>query len=184
MSHVSRRTSPVTSPVTPPITRFRRLARLGPLPLFLAALAPATASAATGGDHLVVTVRDAGERSATYEVSCPPSSTSTQGSTRTPGSAGTRGTPGTASGPSTHPDLPGACAALERNTRWGRDTFAPVPEGSVCTMLYGGPATAHVTGTWAGRPVDARFDRSNGCETARWDRFVPLLPDMGTHSGA
>ncbi|MEU5040835.1 SSI family serine proteinase inhibitor [Streptomyces griseorubiginosus] len=155
MSHVSQRTSPVT--------RFRRLARLGPLPLFLAALAPATASAAAGGDHLLVTVRDAGERSATYEVSCPP---------------------GPASGHSPHPDLPGACAALERNTRWGRDTFAPVPEGSVCTMLYGGPATAHVTGTWAGRPVDARFDRSNGCETARWDRFVPLLPDMGTHSGA
>lgn len=151
MSHVSHG--------TPHVTRFRRLARLGPLPLFLAALAPATASASTGGDHLVVTVRDAGERSATYEVSCPPD-------------AGTR--------QRTHPDLPAACAAVERNTRWGHDTFAPVPEGSVCTMLYGGPATAHVTGTWAGRPVDARFDRSNGCETARWDRFVPLLPDMGT----
>ncbi|WP_020134043.1 SSI family serine proteinase inhibitor [Streptomyces sp. 351MFTsu5.1] len=158
MSHVSQRTSHVTP--------FRRLARLGPLPLFLAALAPATASAATGGDHLVVTVRDAGEKSATYEVSCPPDRDS----------QGVRH--------STHPDLPGACAALERNTRWGRDTFAPVPEGSVCTMLYGGPATAHVTGTWAGRPVDARFDRSNGCETARWDRFVPLLPDMGPHSDA
>ncbi|MFF7286370.1 subtilase-type protease inhibitor [Streptomyces griseorubiginosus] len=180
MSHVSRR----TSPVTPPVTRFRRLARLGPLPLFLAALAPATATAATGGDHLLVTVRDAGERSATYEVSCTPSTPSTPGTPNTPSTPSTPDTPGTASGPSTHPDLPGACAALERNTRWGRDPFAPVPEGSVCTMLYGGPATAHVTGTWAGRPVDARFDRSNGCETARWDRFVPLLPDMGTHSGA
>jgi hypothetical protein len=47
----------------------------------------------------------------------------------------------------------------------------------MCTMLYGGPATAHVTGTWAGRPVDARFDRADGCEIARWDALVPLLPE-------
>jgi len=159
MSHVRSHVSPGTSH----ITRFRRLARLSPLPLFLAALAPAPASAAPGGDHLTVTVRDAGDRSGTYEVHCPPGNAS-----------------GSASEPNTHPDLPAACAAVDRNTRWGRDTFAPVPDGSVCTMLYGGPATAHVTGTWAGRPVDARFDRSNGCETARWDRFVPLLPDMGS----
>ncbi|GLP70622.1 hypothetical protein TUSST3_72420 [Streptomyces sp. TUS-ST3] len=137
------------------VTRLGRLARLSPLPLFLAALAPVPASAYTGtGDHLTVTVRDAGGGAdGTFEVDCHPA----------------RGT---------HPDPGGACAGLDRITRWGRDTFAPVPEGSLCTMLYGGPATAHVTGTWAGRPVDARFDRSNGCETARWDRFVPLLPGM------
>ncbi|NEB06026.1 SSI family serine proteinase inhibitor [Streptomyces sp. SID13726] len=139
------------------VTPLRRLARLSPLPLVLAALAPTHASAyAPAGDHLTVTVRDAGGGAdGTFVVDCHPA----------------RGT---------HPDPAGACAALERNTRWGKDTFAPVPEGSVCTMLYGGPATAHVTGTWAGRPVDARFDRSNGCETARWDRFVPLLPSTGT----
>jgi hypothetical protein len=45
-------------------------------------------------------------------------------------------------------------------------------------MRYGGPATAHVTGRWAGRPVDAVYDRSNGCEIERWDRLVPLLPDL------
>jgi hypothetical protein len=139
------------------VIRFRRLARLSPLPLFLVALAPAPASAhEPGGDHLTVTVKDAGGGAdGTFEVDCHPA----------------RGT---------HPDAPGACAALDRNTRWGRETFAPVPEGSVCTMLYGGPATAHVTGTWAGRPVDARFDRSDGCGTARWDRFVPLLPKVGS----
>ncbi|WP_053852359.1 SSI family serine proteinase inhibitor [Streptomyces sp. NRRL B-24085] len=139
------------------VIRPGRLARLSPLPLFLAALAPTPATAYTPtGDHLTVTVRDAGHGAdGTFEVDCHPA----------------RGT---------HPDPAGACAGLDRNTRWGRDTFAPVPEGSVCTMLYGGPATAHVTGTWAGRPVDARFDRSNGCETARWDRFVPLLPGMDT----
>ncbi|MEU1478767.1 SSI family serine proteinase inhibitor [Streptomyces sp. NPDC001668] len=135
------------------VIRLGRLARLSPLPLFLAALAPVPASAYTeSADHLTVTVHHAGGGlDGTFEVDCHPA----------------RGT---------HPDPAGACAGLDRNTRWGRDTFAPVPEGSVCTMLYGGPATAHVTGTWAGRPVDARFDRSDGCETARWDRFVPLLP--------
>lgn len=60
----------------------------------------------------------------------------------------------------------------------GEGSFRPVPPDSVCTMMYGGPATAHVTGTWAGRPVDATFDRSNGCQMARWDRLVPLLPDL------
>jgi hypothetical protein len=108
------------------------------------------------GDRLTVTVRDAeGGTDGTYEVYCRPSGGS-------------------------HRDPDGACRALERNTRWGGDPFAPVADGVVCTMQYGGPATAHVTGTWAGRPVDARFDRSNGCEIERWDRFVPLLPATGT----
>jgi hypothetical protein len=46
-------------------------------------------------------------------------------------------------------------------------------------MIYGGPATAHVTGTWAGRPVDASYNRGNGCETSRWDRMEPFLPRLG-----
>ncbi|MEV7131100.1 SSI family serine proteinase inhibitor [Streptomyces sp. NPDC093260] len=107
------------------------------------------------GDHLTVTVRDAGDgRDGTYELSCHPAYGS-------------------------HPDARGACTALDRNTRWGRDTFAPVPDGTVCTLQYGGPATARVTGVWAGRPVDALYTRGNGCEIARWRRLVPLLPDLG-----
>lgn len=77
-----------------------------------------------------------------------------------------------------HPDAREACGRLDRRTTWGTDPFAPVGSGTVCTMQYGGPATAHVTGTWAGRRVDARFDRGNGCEIARWDELVPLLPDV------
>ncbi|MGW3285990.1 SSI family serine proteinase inhibitor [Streptomyces sp. NPDC001002] len=106
------------------------------------------------GDHLTVTVRDAGRgRDGTYDLYCHP-------------------------GGGTHPDVAGACGALDRGARWGRDTFAPVPDGSVCTMQYGGPATAHVTGVWAGRPVDVSYDRRDGCEIGRWDRMVPLLPDL------
>ncbi|MFK0108003.1 SSI family serine proteinase inhibitor [Streptomyces sp. NPDC091217] len=117
---------------------------------------PASASAAAvRADHLTVTVQHAGDgRDGTYELSCHP-------------------------GAGSHPDVAGACRTLDRNTDWGRETFAPVAPGTACTMLYGGPATAHVTGDWAGRPVDATYDRSNGCEIGRWDRMVPLLPALG-----
>ncbi|KOG31051.1 SSI family serine proteinase inhibitor [Streptomyces resistomycificus] len=161
------------------VTRLGRLARFAPLvigvgsvvstvslsavpaaaaPLPLPSLAPPPVrdeDRVTDGDHLTVTVRNAGGGAdGTYEVDCHPSGGS-------------------------HPDADGACAVVDRNTQWGKDAFAPVAGDGVCTMQYGGPATAHVTGTWAGRPVDARFDRSNGCEIGRWDRLVPLLPDVG-----
>ncbi|WP_323375870.1 SSI family serine proteinase inhibitor [Streptomyces sp. RB17] len=107
------------------------------------------------GDHLTVVVQHAGSgQDGTYELFCHPAD-------------GTR------------PDAAEACRALDEHTRWGRDLFAPVPPGTLCTMLYGGPATARVTGTWAGRSVDAAYDRSNGCEIGRWDRMVPLLPKPG-----
>ncbi|MFJ5260566.1 SSI family serine proteinase inhibitor [Streptomyces sp. NPDC088387] len=103
--------------------------------------------------RLTVSLRDADGRATTYDLSCEPNGGS-------------------------HPDVSGACGAVDRERRAGQDPFAPVPEGSTCTMLYGGKATAHVTGTWSGRRVDARFDRTNGCEIARWNRLVPLLPDL------
>lgn len=131
------------------------LASVCAVPAASAAAPPPGPDGGRAGDHLTVTVRHAGDgRDGTYEVYCHPD----------------RGR---------HPDVRGACGALDRNSRWGRDTFAPVPEGSVCTMEYGGPATAHVTGTWSGRPVDTTYDRSNGCQIDRWNRLVPLLPDMG-----
>ncbi|WP_460067530.1 SSI family serine proteinase inhibitor [Streptomyces sp. YKOK-I1] len=111
-------------------------------------------------DHLVVTVRHAGGRvDGVFEVWCRP--------------AGGR-----------HPDVSGACRTVDRGTRWGRDPFAPVPSGSLCTMRYGGPATAHVTGRWAGRPVEATYDRRDGCEIERWNRMVPLLPALPGHRPA
>jgi hypothetical protein len=56
-----------------------------------------------------------------------------------------------------------------------RAAFAPVPGDVVCTQIYGGPQQALVTGTLDGRKVRARFKRTNGCETARWQRLAFLF---------
>ncbi|MFJ6986164.1 MULTISPECIES: SSI family serine proteinase inhibitor [unclassified Streptomyces] len=166
---VSGTTAAPVTPAAAPLTSLRRFG-LGLSVLALAAastvgLGPAAlaygddgarvrAVAPESADHLVVTVRGAGVGAdGTFRVSCHPE----------------RGD---------HPNVPGACATLDRNTVWGTDPFAPVPAGSFCTLQYGGAATARVTGRWAGRPVDATFARKDGCQMERWDRFVPLLPDL------
>jgi hypothetical protein len=70
-----------------------------------------------------------------------------------------------------HPRPAEALAALEASD----DPFAPVPPGTIATMIYGGPETATVSGTWRGRPVEATFSRNDGAQIARWKRVAPLL---------
>jgi hypothetical protein len=53
--------------------------------------------------------------------------------------------------------------------------FAPTPRGVACSMIYGGPQTATVKGTLRGKPVDARFSRTDGCQTSRWRKVQRLL---------
>ena len=65
-----------------------------------------------------------------------------------------------------------ACARLLAN----RDALKPVPRGTICTQIYGGPQEALVTGTVRGKRVWVRFKRRNGCEIARWNRLAPLFP--------
>jgi hypothetical protein len=76
------------------------------------------------------------------------------------------------SGGGTLPDAANACEQLAQID----DPFAPVPKGTACTQVYGGPQEADVTGTYRGRPVKAHFDRGNGCEIARWDKVAFLFP--------
>jgi hypothetical protein len=73
----------------------------------------------------------------------------------------------------TLPDAAEACSKLESLD----DPFAPVPEDVACTEIYGGPQEADVRGTFQGRPVDARFNRTNGCEIERWDKVQFLFPN-------
>jgi hypothetical protein len=70
-------------------------------------------------------------------------------------------------------DQSGSRSALCRRLTTKR--LAPVPGDVACTQVFGGPATARVEGTLRGRPVDARFDLTNGCEIARWKRNAALL---------
>ncbi|MET9493898.1 SSI family serine proteinase inhibitor [Streptomyces sp. NPDC006552] len=105
-----------------------------------------------GGDHLTVSVVDAGAgKDGTYDLRCHPD----------------RGT---------HADPAGACKRLDELADDDQDPFAPVPKGTYCTMQYGGNATAHITGTWHGHRVDSSYKLTDGCEISRWRRMVPVLP--------
>ena len=71
--------------------------------------------------------------------------------------------------------LPDAAEACEQLSKMD-DPFAPVPRNTACTQVYGGPQEADVRGVYRGRPVNAHFDRGNGCEIERWDKVAFLFP--------
>jgi hypothetical protein len=65
-----------------------------------------------------------------------------------------------------------ACRRLETL----QTPFASVPRDAVCTMIYGGPARARVTGTHRWRRVWASFSRTDGCRISRWQQHAFLFP--------
>ncbi|MFI1091900.1 SSI family serine proteinase inhibitor [Streptomyces sp. NPDC020917] len=67
------------------------------------------------------------------------------------------------------------CAQLERIG----GPVPAVPAGQACSMIYGGPERAEVSGTWDGRRVSETYRRTDGCEVSRWSRMVPALPAPG-----
>lgn len=108
----------------------------------------------TSGTSLTIVVTlDEGAEPATYKLSCEPAG-------------------------GDHPQPQQACDVLDKA---GAKVFDPVPADQMCTELYGGPQTATVKGTYDDKSVDATFNRTNGCETDRWDELgttffnVPLL---------
>ncbi|PRY10047.1 SSI family serine proteinase inhibitor [Kineococcus rhizosphaerae] len=113
-------------------------------------------SASATGSSVTVTVDDGNGGRQTWELSC--------------------SADGVVAGD--HPDAQNACAAIAA----AKKPWAPVPKDAACTMIYGGPQTATVKGTWDGVDVDAAFNREDGCEIARWDRIAPLL-QPGTPAG-
>ena len=46
---------------------------------------------------------------------------------------------------------------------------APADPARACTLLYGGPEEAHVTGKVGGKPVDVRIHRRDGCGVAAYE---------------
>ncbi|MFN0281631.1 MAG: SSI family serine proteinase inhibitor [Kineosporiaceae bacterium] len=112
---------------------------------------PAT-SPAPGPTDLTVVAGDGSGTSTTWRLTCDP-----------PGGD--------------HPDAEAACAALAAH---GATALPPVPKDQVCTMVYGGPQTATVTGTWRGERISASFSRTNGCEISRWESLAALLPSTAS----
>lgn len=70
----------------------------------------------------------------------------------------------------TLPEPARACSALSA------ELLKPVPPETICTQIYGGPQVARVRGRLEGRPVDAEFSRTNGCEIHRWNQLQFLFP--------
>ncbi|MGW2278292.1 SSI family serine proteinase inhibitor [Streptomyces sp. NPDC001770] len=155
-----------------------------PAPVTLPAPTTGGAKGDTGAEadattRLTVTVQDSGNtdsgttssadssgrlvRDGSYELTCAPA-------------AGTRS--GTRGG-GDHPEAQASCDRLAEAEGAGEDLFRPVDKDAMCTQMYGGPATARITGTWRGRPVDTTVNRRNGCEIARWNALRPLLPATG-----
>jgi hypothetical protein len=75
------------------------------------------------------------------------------------------------------------CPGDARCAKLDPEAFAPTPADVACTEIWGGPATAKVTGRLNGRPLEATFSRNNGCEIARWDALQWLLGPGGPPSG-
>jgi hypothetical protein len=51
----------------------------------------------------------------------------------------------------------------------------PADPERACTLQYGGPEKAHVTGTLAGKPVDVAITRTNGCGIADYEALFAAL---------
>ena len=70
----------------------------------------------------------------------------------------------------TLPNPSRACGSLSA------ELLKPLPRDTICTQIYGGPQAAHVRGSLDGRPIDARFGRTNGCEIHQWNQLGFLFP--------
>lgn len=77
----------------------------------------------------------------------------------------------------THPNRKAICALLAKK---GVKIFAPTPAGTACSMIYGGPEIARVTGTVGSTKVKATFNKTDGCQVARWQAALPLFTFRGS----
>ncbi|MET4540190.1 Tfp pilus assembly protein PilW [Arthrobacter bambusae] len=78
---------------------------------------------------------------------------------------------------SNHPTAAEACTSIKNSP--AILSPAPTKTDQACTMQYGGPATAKVTGAVDGKEVTAAFSRTDGCQIALWDAAKSILGSDG-----
>lgn len=86
-------------------------------------------------------------------------------------------TDGAPAAESKHPTAAAACTALKKNP--SLLTPAPTKTDQACTLQYGGPQTAKVTGAVDGVEVSLSFSRTDGCQIALWDAASSILGSSG-----
>ena len=74
-----------------------------------------------------------------------------------------------------HPQPAEACKEIAAA---GLSIFQPVPKDQACTMIYGGPQEATISGSFKGAHVEGEFNRSNGCEIDRWEKLGTTVFDL------
>jgi hypothetical protein len=76
-----------------------------------------------------------------------------------------------------HPKPDAACAALKANP--SIVIRSPRPTDIACTMQYGGPQTATVSGAVDGRGFESMFSLTDGCEISAWEAARDVLGSQG-----
>jgi hypothetical protein len=69
------------------------------------------------------------------------------------------------------PDPEEACDGLDELDQ----PFVETPMDAICTEQFGGPQLASIQGVYRDEGVSTRFDRTDGCEIARWDKHAFLF---------
>ncbi|WP_329367193.1 subtilase-type protease inhibitor [Streptomyces sp. NBC_00669] len=131
---------------------------------------PAIWTSEQPGTSLDVAYDDGAGHTRSYRLSCSPTPAPAPAPAPDPAPAPA---PAPTPVPAPGPDPTTACAHL---AEIGGPVPA-VPSGQMCSMIYGGPQSARVTGVWQGQAVRESYRRTNGCEVARWNRMVPALPN-------
>lgn len=135
------------------MTRQRAFGVLAALGLLLGIAAPAQAAVATQGrTSLIVSVDLGVGQIERWTLTCDPTG-------------------------GTHPNRARACALLAAD---GAQLMSNRPTGLMCSMVYGGPERATVSGLLDGQRVRKQFARTDGCQTALWRQARALFTVPGT----
>ena len=72
-----------------------------------------------------------------------------------------------------HPSLGSACRFL--TTIEGKRALTIKPSSTNCLQVFGGEATARITGLFYGKKVSVTLNRKDGCGITQWDSLIKLV---------